>query len=844
MPQKKSFPHPALEYVLSDFSEEKSLAGDQPDLATGGHTTSLSLARALSVGCLARLDSATPAVNIWDPTAGSGFAGTILVSALQSAGVQTFYRGQEINEAAVAKGQARFQADPDAEIARGDTLAYDASPDFDADLVIVDPPWGINWASSSLAIKARQNDGAFSSGLPRHSDGDWLFISLALEKLRPSAEGGGRVAALVNPSTLSSGGSSGALRQEIVEAGLLESVTRLPDGLAPNTGMPVYLVTFSNRPKDIGRGKALIAKMQTEFMTEHGRRAMTDSAFRELETGLRTGKIGPRNRSISVRQFTRRDARLNRMSNDGSRLSWRVTTYDDTPIDDRFLETRYGKASGVSVVGDLQETVDLNPSRIFGEETRDLLKGVEEKGWPSRRLSGLIALEPIVAKASDSAVPDGHLFVPTSREGRVAAEPSATGSGGRLLSIRLDDDTLDPSFLVAWLNSEQGISIRRRAIDVSSSGAVLNALRSDSRSLMRWADELIVPVPDRSTQLTLASADERLTSLEAELNSQRESVWASPESAEAVVNRISGAFDDSVSAWLDQLPYPIASALWTAETALTSGEQQRAYIHAWEAIVTFHATVLLSASRADPKRSGEIEATIAETLRQQHLSIERASFGTWVIIIERISKEFRRALEEGDADEIAHVRRSFADLGRAGIERLVSKDLVKKITEVNTKRNRWLGHTGYTSDEEWKAQVVSLMSDLSELRRILGDVWAELLLVRAGSSKLRHEGRIQRAEVAVGTRSPFKSRDFNIGDEMIDGDLYLAKDGSQSPLPLGQFVQLSSAPQDAQYTTYFYNRTEGASVRMVSYQHGPESEIHHDAEGFRSAFGRLALGWR
>jgi hypothetical protein len=30
---------------------------------------------------------------------------------------------------------------------------------------------------------------------------------------------------------------------------------------------------------------------------------------------------------------------------------------------------------------------------------------------------------------------------------------------------------------------------------------------------------------------------------------------------------------------------------------------------------------------------------------------------------------------------------------------------------------------------------------------------------------------------------------------------------------------------------------------MVSYQHGPESEIQDDAEGFRSAFGGLVLGW-
>lgn len=834
--------HPAISAVLE---ESWSVSFSDVDRGSMGleHTTSASLARALAIGCLSRLDSSLTSVNVWDPAAGSGFAGLMLTEALESNGVRVRYRGQDISESAVSVSRRRFAAVPDAVIAVGNTLEHDEFDDFLADLVIVDAPWGMDWRSSAPRVEARRESGSFGFGLPQLADSTWLFISLALEKLRPSTEGGGRVAALVNPGALSSSGASGAVRQKILEAGLLESVTRLPDGLAPNTAIPLYLVTFTNRPKDARRGKAMIADLQTEFTSERRHRSMPVAAFQELESGLRAGKSGPRNRSIPVRQFTRRDGRLERESTDGRRLSWRLATYVDTPIDGRFLESRYGLASGVSVVGDPRETIDLDPSRIFGDDSRELLKDIEAKGWKTRRLSSLIAAEPAPVEAPGSAEPDGQLYVPTTREGKAAAEISATDSSGRILSIRLDLEAVDPSFLTAWLNSEQGISSRRRAIEASSTGTFLHALRSDPSSLMRWADELIVPVPDRGTQLALASADERLASFEAELSAQRESVWASPESAESVVSRIAGAFDDSLSAWLDQLPYPIASALWTAETASSPGEQQRAYIHAWEAIVTFHATVLLSASRTDLGHSGEVEAAIGETLRQQHLGIERASFGTWVIIIERVSKEFRRALEEGDADEIARVRRSFADLGQGGIERLVSKDLVKKVNEVNTKRNRWLGHTGYTSDEEWRAQVVSLVSDLSELRQILGNVWAQLLLVRAGSSKLRRDGRVQTAEVAVGTRSPFKTRDFIIGDEMIDGDLYLAKDGSQSPLPLGQFVQLRAAPQDAQYTTYFYNRTEGASVRMVSYQHGPESEIQDDAEGFRSAFGGLALGW-
>lgn len=224
------------------------------------------------------------------------------------------------------------------------------------------------------------------------------------------------------------------------------------------------------------------------------------------------------------------------------------------------------------------------------------------------------------------------MFVPTTWAGRAAIDPSDTNAGRRVLAISLDDDSVHPPFLVAWLNSEQGILSRLRAIDSSSSGHYLRALRSDANSLMRWADELLVPLPDLSAQLALASADERLSSFQSELSTQRASIWSSPDSADEVVSKIAGAFDDSLTAWLDELPYPIAPALWTAVTAASAGEQQRAYIHGWEAIVTFHATVLLSASRTDPGSSSETEAAIRRTLQEQHLGIERASFGTWVVI--------------------------------------------------------------------------------------------------------------------------------------------------------------------------------------------------------------------
>lgn len=74
---------------------------------------------------------------------------------------------------------------------------------------------------------------------------------------------------------------------------------------------------------------------------------------------------------------------------------------------------------------------------------------------------------------------------------------------------------------------------------------------------------------------------------------------------------------------------------------------------------------------------------------------------------------------------------------------------------------------------------------------------------------------------------------------MHDGELYLVRDASESPLRLAGFVQLREAPSGAEYTSYFYNRTEKGNVRMVSYQYGSVAEAFDDAVMFREDFGAL-----
>src|SRR4051812_38656083 len=94
-------PHPAVSAVLH---EPLDLPFSDRDRSSIGleQTTSPSLARALAIGCLSGLNPEVTHVNVWDPAAGSGYAGEMLVSALESTGIHVLYRGQDIDGGAVA----------------------------------------------------------------------------------------------------------------------------------------------------------------------------------------------------------------------------------------------------------------------------------------------------------------------------------------------------------------------------------------------------------------------------------------------------------------------------------------------------------------------------------------------------------------------------------------------------------------------------------------------------------------------------------------------------------------------------------------------------------------------
>jgi type I restriction enzyme M protein len=174
--------------------------------------------------------------------------------------------GQEVNPEtwAVSKSDL-FMKDPtgrDADhIAFGSTLSTDRFKGQQFDYLIANPPYGKDWKRDEDAVRAeheRGGTGRFAPGLPRISDGQLLFLLHMLAHRKEAADGGSRIAIIMNGSPLftgDAGSGESEIRRHIFEQDLLEALIALPEQLFYNTGIATYVWVLTNRKATKRKGK-------------------------------------------------------------------------------------------------------------------------------------------------------------------------------------------------------------------------------------------------------------------------------------------------------------------------------------------------------------------------------------------------------------------------------------------------------------------------------------------------------------------------------------------------------------------------------------------------------------
>ncbi len=172
--------------------------------------------------------------------------------------------GQELNAEtfATCRSDMLVKGQGSSRITHGDSFGDDQHPNGKFDYCLANPPFGVEWKKYQDTIKNEHQtqgfDGRFGAGLPRISDGSFLFLQHMISKMKPTYAGGSRIAIVFNGSPLFSGGAGSGeseIRRWIIENDWLEAVVAMPDQLFYNTGINTYFWVLTNRKSEQRRGK-------------------------------------------------------------------------------------------------------------------------------------------------------------------------------------------------------------------------------------------------------------------------------------------------------------------------------------------------------------------------------------------------------------------------------------------------------------------------------------------------------------------------------------------------------------------------------------------------------------
>ena len=389
--------------------------------------------------------------------------------------------------------------------------------------------------------------------------------------------------------------------------------------------------------------------------------------------------------------------------------------------------------------------------------------------------------------------------------------------------VVIDPARSDARFVARFLNSEFGKELREQ----SKSGTFIPKLNKQTLRDLR------VFVPDLSAQkrmleieANIATEHNTVLALQNDLAELRRDLWANPRTVTNVEQRLSGLAGrlaggikqrtaEGLDQWFETLPFPLASILraWQATPSQDFKTKHEHLLHFFEGTAEFLGVILLSAFGSNEGLFEAHKQNLAQAMSAHRLSFERATFGTWKLVVEYLGKRTRDMLSE-DSALCADI---FCDESLSLPQFLSHKDLSRILSTTNKMRNDWGGHSGVVGQEEAKLRNERLLSEVQHFRGVIADAWSGTHLIHALHSRLR--GGVYENEVSIlmSSNSEFLKESRPMSMCLDVERLYLAKKDSRRALKLLPLIQVGPSPQSAKNACYFFNRLEGGGARFISY---------------------------
>ena len=324
---EESVSNEAMGYIFEELLRKFSEMSNE---TAGEHYTPREVIR-LMVNLLFIEDSKAlagqkPIRSIYDPACGTGGMLSIAEEYLHdlNPNIKLNVFGQELNPEtwAIARSDLMIKGQDPTRITLGNSLNdEDGHSGKQFDYCISNPPYGVDWKKYQVPIekehKTKGFEGRYGAGLPRVSDGSFLFIQHMISKMKPVAdnpdtsdiiEGGSRIAIILSGSPLFSGQAGSGeseIRRWIIENDWLEGIVAMPDQMFYNTGIGTYIWIITNRKDKKSQGLVRLVdarELGTKMRKSLGdkRKELTSDAIEQITNLYSNAKASSDDKRVKV----------------------------------------------------------------------------------------------------------------------------------------------------------------------------------------------------------------------------------------------------------------------------------------------------------------------------------------------------------------------------------------------------------------------------------------------------------------------------------------------------------------------------------------------------------------
>jgi len=395
-----------------------------------------------------------------------------------------------------------------------------------------------------------------------------------------------------------------------------------------------------------------------------------------------------------------------------------------------------------------------------------------------------------------------NVFLPLFTTGKAVYSTSQMlNKPHNYLQLDIDPKKAMAQYIAEFYNSDLGRNVR----DNHRAGIIP---KISKRRLL----ESNVYLPSIQTQINFIKALSDVRDIETQILTLKNSLIENPNQTSAIKELISRYHvEESFPDWIDTLPFPLASILWSYYTKSTFEEKTRTLLFFFEALAIFNSTILLSGFLNNPSIKQKYAGLL---LGREFSTLNRATFGTWVHIGFKLAKEIRTLIDNDEKDQLSIM---FSNANSKFTDMICNKKLLSSISTGNEYRNNWIGHTGATSDKEWENRHTIISDTFSLVKSVISDNYSTTKLILPGKND--HYDGIFTYEISIlmGTRTPFLRQQYDLLSPMDANTLHFIHDNSRRPFKLVPFFQITDSPQSAKNACYFYNRLDGDQAKFISY---------------------------